>query len=150
MEEAPSMLAAGVPKNSAEIKRNARAFGQALTNAISEGKYGGANINSIYSLPELPLSVLEKSDTNNPAMRLAMRAINGRWPMREKYAHGGPDSPGQGLPGHALALRPLQQPAEPLCVPGSARPLVLQGRLRTLLRGHAFPAMHGVGVPRER
>jgi len=37
MAETPSMLAAGVPKNSAELKRNARAFGQALANAISGG-----------------------------------------------------------------------------------------------------------------
>ena len=28
--------------------------------------------------------------------------------------------------------------------------LVLPGRLRTLPRGHAFPAMHRIGVPRER
>jgi len=40
MAKAPSMLAAGVPKNSAELKRNAREFGQAQTNAISVGKYG--------------------------------------------------------------------------------------------------------------
>jgi hypothetical protein len=81
MAEAPSVLAAGVPKNSAELKRIARAFGQALTNAISGGEYGGANINSIYSHPDLPPGVLEKSETIKPAMRLAMRAINERWPM---------------------------------------------------------------------
>ena len=45
------------------------------------GKYGGANINFIYSHPDLPPGVLEKSETINPAMRLARRAINVRWPM---------------------------------------------------------------------
>jgi len=39
MAEAPSMLAAGEPKNSAELIRNARVFGQALTNAILGGGY---------------------------------------------------------------------------------------------------------------
>jgi hypothetical protein len=63
--EAPSILAvlkaAGVPKNSAERKRNARVFDQALADVIS-GKYGGKNINSIYSHPDLPPGVLEKKN----------------------------------------------------------------------------------------
>jgi hypothetical protein len=59
------------------------------TYAASQGKYGWENINSIYSHPDLPPGVLEKSEAINPAMQLAMRAISN--------AHGGPDSSGQGL-----------------------------------------------------
>lgn len=73
--EAPSMLAGGVPKNEAELRRNARQFGQALTNAISGGKYGGQRILSLYSHPQLPLTENEKSETIGPDARHAARAI---------------------------------------------------------------------------
>jgi hypothetical protein len=44
MAEAPWMLAACVPKNSAELERNARAFGQALTRATWGGEYGTSSL----------------------------------------------------------------------------------------------------------
>ena len=80
MSEVPSMLAVGVPKTPEELRRNARAFGQAITNAISGGKYGGTIITSIYSHPNLPPDELQKSETIDSATRLAVRAINDKWP----------------------------------------------------------------------
>lgn len=82
--EVPSMLAAGVPTSRAELQRNARMFGQALTNAISGSTYGGQRITSLYSHPELPEEERQSSETISPAMRIAVRAINDRWPDRSK------------------------------------------------------------------
>jgi len=78
--EAPSMLAAGVPTSPEELRRNARQFGQAITNAIGAGgRYAGKAFLSIYSHPDLPPEELKKSETISTAMRIAVRAINDKW-----------------------------------------------------------------------
>lgn len=148
--EAPSMLAAGVPKSPEEIRRNARQFGQAITNSIrSGGRYGGKPFVSLYSHPDLPPEELKKSETISPAMRIAARApssTNGRAAPVEQSSdeqdgdgrHGGP---GDGLRGDAHAVRSLQQPAQPLCVPQETRSALLPPRLPAVPPKHAIPAL---------
>ena len=77
-------LAAGVPTSRAELQRDVQMFGQALTNAIAGGTYGGQRLTSIYSHPEQPGEEQRQSEAISPAMRAAARSINDRWPDRAK------------------------------------------------------------------